>query len=108
MTAKVGDTLRMTAKTKRLAPNQRVGVIEEILDATQPRYLVRWGDGRTTVIAPLPGSYRVEPTKPARRSAAWPKPAAKAPVARKPAAKKPGAQETLEGRRPASHWETRR
>ena len=89
MTAKVGDTLRMTAKTKRLAPNQRVGVIEEILDATQPRYLVRWGDGRATVIAPLPGSYRVEPTKPARRSAAWPKPAAKAPVARKPAAKKP-------------------
>jgi hypothetical protein len=82
MAAKVGDTLVMTAKTKRLAPNQRTGVIEEILDAAQPRYVIRWGDGRATVIAPLPGSYRIEPKRPAR------KPAAKKPAAKKPAGKK--------------------
>lgn len=63
---KVGDTLVLRAKTKRLPPNQRSGVIEEILDADQPRLLVRWGDGRATVIAPLPGSFRIDPKKPAR------------------------------------------
>ena len=70
---KVGDTFVMRAKTKRLAPNQRSGVIEEILDPDQPRLLVRWGDGRATVIAPLPGSFRIEAKRPARK-----KPAAKA------------------------------
>jgi hypothetical protein len=70
---KVGDTLVMRAKTKRLAPNQRSGVIEEILNPEQPRLLVRWGDGRSTVIAPLAGSFRIEAKPPARK-----KPAAKA------------------------------
>jgi Domain of unknown function (DUF1918) len=60
---KRGDTLIMRAKTKRLAPSARSGVIEEVLDEGQPRLVVRWGDGRTTVIAPLAGSYRVEPAK---------------------------------------------
>ncbi len=64
--AKVGDTIVLVAKTKRLAPRERTGVIEEILDAAQPRFLVRWDDRRTTVVAPIAGSYRVE--KPGRRT----------------------------------------
>jgi len=51
----------MRAKTKRLAPSRRAGTIVEVLDPDQPRYRVRWDDGRETVIAPLGESVRIEP-----------------------------------------------
>lgn len=95
MAAKVGDTLVLRAKTKRLAPSQRQGVIEEILDAAQPRYVVRWGDGRTTVVAPLPGSFRIEPKAAARKRPAATSPSAgakKGAPAAKPAARKPSSR----------------
>ena len=61
MTARVGDRIVMRAKTKRLAPSRRAGTIVEVLDPDQPRYRVRWDDGRETVIAPLGESVRIEP-----------------------------------------------
>jgi hypothetical protein len=63
MSAKPGDRVVMSAKTKRIAPAARRGTIEEVLDPVQPRFLVRWDDGRTTVIAPLGDSIRVEPAR---------------------------------------------
>jgi hypothetical protein len=63
MTAKAGDTIHMRAKTKRVAPGARQGIIEEVLDPNQPRYRVRWSDGRTTVITPLGDAVTIEPAK---------------------------------------------
>jgi Domain of unknown function (DUF1918) len=81
MAAKPGDRVILTAKTKRVRPAQRAGVIEDVLDAgSRPRYSVRWDDGRTTVIAPVPGTVQIE--------AAKAKPAAKRSTSKKPAAKK--------------------
>ena len=61
MNAQVGDRIQVRAKTKRLAPSARLGTVEEVLDPAQPRYVVRWDDGRTTVIAPLPDTLVVIP-----------------------------------------------
>jgi hypothetical protein len=96
MTAKRGDRIFMLGKVKKANPNERGGVVEEVLSEDPPRYAIRWDSGRLTVLAPLPGAIRVEAAKPSRRPAAAkakapakaaPKPAAKAPAA-KPAAKK--------------------
>jgi hypothetical protein len=65
---KPGDRIVMRAKTKRIAPAARRGEIVEVLDPGQPRLLVRWDDGRTTVIAPLGDSVVVEPAGKAGRS----------------------------------------
>lgn len=62
-TAKPGDRIVVRAKTKRLAPSAREGEIVEVLSADPARYVVRWGDGRTTTIAPLPDSVRIEPDR---------------------------------------------
>jgi hypothetical protein len=70
MAAKTGDRLVMTVKSKRVAPNQRSGTIEEVLaEGDRSRYLVRWDDGRSTVIAPNPGSFRVEAPAKAKKTA---------------------------------------
>ncbi len=61
MAARAGDRIVMRAKTKRIAPAARRGTIVEVLDPDQPRYRVRWDDGRETVIAPLGDSVRIEP-----------------------------------------------
>ena len=74
MTAKSGDRILMLGKIKRANPNERAGVIESVLSDDPPRYVIRWDSGRETVLAPLPGAIRVEPT-------------AKKPAAKKPAAK---------------------
>jgi hypothetical protein len=66
MGAKPGDRLVMRAKTKRIAPAARRGTIEEVLDPDQPRYRVRWDDGRSTVIAPLGDSVSIVPAKQGR------------------------------------------
>lgn len=57
---KTGDRIVLVGKTKRVAPAERSGVIEEVLNPDQPRFLVRWDDRRTTVVAPIPGSFRIE------------------------------------------------
>lgn len=61
--AKPGDRIVMRAKTKRLAPAARQGEIVEVLSEDPARYTVRWGDGRTTTITPLPDSIRIEPRR---------------------------------------------
>jgi hypothetical protein len=61
--AKPGDRIVMRAKTKRLAPSARQGEILEVLSDDPARYVVRWGDGRTTTITPLPDSIRIEPRR---------------------------------------------
>ncbi len=60
---KAGDRIVMRAKTKRIAPAARRGTIVTVLNPDQPRLEVRWDDGRTTVIAPLGDSIRIEPAK---------------------------------------------
>jgi hypothetical protein len=64
-----GDRIVMRAKTKRIAPAARSGTIVSVLDPEQPRLEVRWDDGRTTVIAPLLDSVRIEPARKRRREA---------------------------------------
>jgi hypothetical protein len=67
MAVKPGDRIVMRAKTKRLAPSARQGEILEVLSEDPGRYVVRWGDGRTTTISPLPDSIRIEPAKASRK-----------------------------------------
>jgi len=73
MTAKSGDRILMLGKIKRANPNERAGVIESVLSDDPPRYVIRWDSGRETVLAPLPGAIRVEPTKKKPASKAAPK-----------------------------------
>lgn len=69
MATKKGDRLVMTVKSKRVAPNQRAGTIEEVLaEGDRARYSVRWDDGRSTVIAPNPGSFRIESASKAKKT----------------------------------------
>jgi hypothetical protein len=63
MTAKSGDRILMLGKIKRANPNERAGVVEDVLSDDPPRYVIRWDSGRSTVLAPLPGAIRVEPAK---------------------------------------------
>ena len=53
MNAKSGDRIVMLGKVKRAAPNERAGVVEEVLGEHPPRYLIRWDKGRSTVPRPL-------------------------------------------------------
>lgn len=64
MTAKAGDRIHMLGKVKKANPNERAGVIEDVLSDDPPRYVIRWDSGRATVMAPLPGAIRIEPAKP--------------------------------------------
>ena len=68
MAAQVGDQIQLRAKTKRLAPAARVGTIEEVLDPDQPRYLVRWDDGRTSIVAPLADAFFITPREKAAKA----------------------------------------
>ncbi len=61
MAVKSGDRIVMRASPKRLDPGSRGGVIEEVLNPDQPRYRVRWDDGRETVIAPVGDTVTIEP-----------------------------------------------
>lgn len=83
MEGKVGDTIVMRVKTRRVAPAGRQGTIEEVLGPG--RFLVRWGDGRATTVAPLPDACEIVPAGKAvvkaKKSATWP-PAPKPPALR--------------------------
>jgi hypothetical protein len=88
MTAKSGDRILMLGKIKRANPNERAGVVEDVLSDDPPRYVIRWDSGRSTVLAPLPGAIRVEPAKKpaaktrATKTAAKPSTAAKRKTAK--------------------------
>ena len=92
MTAKAGDRIHMLGKVKRANPNERAGVIEDVLSDDPPRYVIRWDSGRETVMAPN-GKARTSAAKSAAGAKAKPAAAAKAKPAAgaraKPAAKSP-------------------
>jgi Domain of unknown function (DUF1918) len=104
MTAKSGDRIHMLGKIKRANPNERAGVIEDVLSDDPPRYVIRWDSGRATVMAPLPGAIQIEPAKrrasttngKARASAS--KPTAKATTAKATTAKATTAKAKPAGR----------
>ena len=76
MEGKVGDTIVMRVKTRRVAPAGRQGTIEQVLGPG--RFLVRWGDGRATTVAPLPDAFEIVPAgkavSKAKKTASWPPP----------------------------------
>ncbi len=76
MEGKVGDTIVMRVKTRRVAPAGRQGTIEEVRGPG--RFLVRWGDGRSTTIAALPDAFEIVPAgkaaSKAKKTASWPPP----------------------------------
>ena len=76
MEGKAGDTIVMRVKTRRLAPTAREGTIEEVLGPG--RFLVRWGDGRSTTLAALPDAFEIVPAgkaaSKAKKTASWPPP----------------------------------
>jgi hypothetical protein len=87
----------MLGKVKKANPNERAGVIEDVLSDDPPRYVIRWDSGRATVMAPLPGAIRVEPAKPKTaksngRAKASARPAAKASAKTATAKAKPAAR----------------
>jgi hypothetical protein len=114
MTAKSGDRIHMLGKIKRANPNERAGVIEDVLSDDPPRYVIRWDSGRSTVMAPLPGAIRIEPVKgkastsngKARASAA--KPAAKSSAAKTSTAKTSAAKTSAAKAKPAARTSTRK
>ncbi|MCC6222650.1 MAG: DUF1918 domain-containing protein [Thermoleophilia bacterium] len=83
MDGKVGDTILMRVKNRRIAPAARQGTIEEVLGPG--RFLVRWGDGRATTVAALPDAFEIVPAgkavPKAKKAASWP-PAPKPPALR--------------------------
>ena len=58
MSPAVGDRIVIEAEAVNAPP--RAGVIEEILDSNEPRYRVRWENGRTSIIDPTSGAARIE------------------------------------------------
>jgi len=70
MVVKPGDRIVLSTKMKRMAPRERVGTIERVLDPGQPRLEVRWDDGRLTTVAPQPDAFRIEAAAKKTRSAA--------------------------------------
>ncbi len=61
MDAGVGD--RIVLESERAAQSGRAGVIEDVLADDPPRFLVRWDDGRTSILAPSAGVARIERSK---------------------------------------------
>lgn len=58
MSTKVGD--RIVIESEKASQPARTGVIEEVLREHPPRYLVRWEDGRTSILAPADGAARIQ------------------------------------------------
>ena len=57
MALKVGDRVRVESEsTERPA---HMGVIEEVVRETPPRYRIRWDDGHESVYTPAAGALRV-------------------------------------------------
>jgi hypothetical protein len=56
MAASVGD--RIVIESKKVGQQGRAGVVEQVLQEQPPRLLVRWDDGRTTILSPTSGAAR--------------------------------------------------
>jgi hypothetical protein len=54
-----GDTITVGAGT--ISQPSRSGVIEDVLSEAPARFLVRWADGRQTIVAPAAGSATITP-----------------------------------------------
>jgi Domain of unknown function (DUF1918) len=59
MKAEVGD--RIVVEAEKVGQSARSGVVEEVLNAEQPRLLVHWDDGHTSIVTPAAGAARIEP-----------------------------------------------
>ena len=61
MIGRAGDSI--VVESERAAQPGRMGVIEEVLQETPPRFRVRWNDGHTSIISPSAGAARIEQKK---------------------------------------------
>ena len=52
-----GDSI--VVESERASRAARAGVIEEVLSVDPPRFMVRWADGCTSILAPNAGVARV-------------------------------------------------
>ena len=77
MAAKAGD--QVVIEAKKVDGSERAGTIEQVLAESPPRYLVRWDNGRESIISPGAGELRVvaKPKPAAKRAASAPKRATK-------------------------------
>jgi hypothetical protein len=57
MAAKAGDQIIIEAKT--VHGSERAGTVERVMAESPPRYLVRWDNGRESIISPGAGELRV-------------------------------------------------
>jgi hypothetical protein len=57
MAAKAGDQVIIEAK--KVDGSERAGTVERVLAASPPRYLVRWDNGRQSIITPGAGELRI-------------------------------------------------
>jgi len=81
----VGD--RIVIEPKKAAQPGRAGVIEEVLQESPCRVLVRWDDGRSSILSPAAGVAVITPAKASRSKAKAPAKAKAAAPAKAPAAK---------------------
>jgi hypothetical protein len=56
MACSVGD--RIVVESEKVGQQSRAGVVEQVLQEDPPRVLVRWDDGRTTILSPSSGAAR--------------------------------------------------
>jgi HSP20 family protein len=63
----VGD--RILVESERASRSPKHGVIEEILSVDPPRFVVRWGDGHTSIFTPNAGVAQIEGRGRLRRGA---------------------------------------
>jgi len=54
MACSVGD--RIVVESEKVGQQSRAGVVEQVLQEDPPRVLVRWDDGRTTILSPSSGA----------------------------------------------------
>jgi Domain of unknown function (DUF1918) len=67
MIGNVGDTL--VIEPERVGGSERRGVIEDVVQEQPRRYMVRWDNGHTSILAPSAGSARIEKKKRPRAKA---------------------------------------
>ncbi|HZO50068.1 MAG TPA: DUF1918 domain-containing protein [Gaiellaceae bacterium] len=65
MTVHAGD--RISVESERAGQPPRTGTVDDVLGEAPTRLLVRWDDGRSSVLVPSAGSARIEPAAPPRQ-----------------------------------------
>jgi len=96
---RVGD--RIVIESKKTSQPARAGVIEEVLQESPARVLVRWEAGHSSILAPAAGVARITSGR-ARPSTAKTSSATKATAAAKPAAAKPKTAARPKAKAPAA------